>query len=195
MSLMTSMYAGVSGMEANSTDLSVIGDNIANANTIGFKAGRAAFEDALAQSMIGGGGQLGWGTRLQAIQRLVTQGALANTGLATDLAIQGDGLFVVKGSHNGVDGSYYTRAGQFTVDQNGLLVNLEGLKAQGYQADATGAITGTIGDLAVGNATSSPNPTSTLVVKANLDAAAVTPTLPWDPANAAATSKIRRAHV
>lgn len=98
MSLMTSLYTGVTGLDTNSTELSVIGDNIANANTIGFKSSRAAFEDALAQSMIGAG-QLGLGSRLQSIQKLMTQGALANTGIATDLAISGNGFFQVKGSH------------------------------------------------------------------------------------------------
>lgn len=162
MALMSSMYTGVSGLEANSTDLSVIGDNIANANTIGFKGGRAAFEDALSQSLIGGG-QVGLGARVQAIQRLVTQGALTNTGLATDLAIQGGGFFVVRGNHNGADGQFYTRAGQFTIDRDGALVNLEGLKVQGYQADATGNITGTLGDLQVGSVSSPPRATANVI--------------------------------
>jgi flagellar hook protein FlgE len=175
------MYTGVSGLEANSTDLSVIGDNIANANTIGFKGGRAAFEDALSQSLIGGG-QVGLGARVQAIQRLVTQGALTNTGLATDLAIQGGGFFVVRGNHNGADGQFYTRAGQFTIDRDGALVNLEGLKVQGYQADATGNITGTLGDLQVGSVSSPPRATANVTLRGNLDAAATAPTAAWNVA-------------
>lgn len=180
MGLISSMYAGVSGLETNSSDLSVIGDNIANANTIGFKAGRAAFEDALAQTLIGGS-QVGMGSRVQAIQRLVTQGALANTGLATDLAIQGPGFFVVKGSHNGVDAQFYTRAGQFTVDEDGFLVNLEGLKVQGYQADAAGNVTGTLGDLAVGSVSAPPNATTTITFKGNLDSNSPPVAGVWDP--------------
>lgn len=189
MSLMSSMYAGVSGMESNSVDLTVIGDNIANANTIGFKAGRAAFEDALAQNLIGGG-QVGWGARVEAVQRLVTQGALTNTGLATDLAIQGNGLFVVKGQHNGVDAQYYTRAGQFTVDKNGDLVNLEGLAVQGYQADSAGVVNGALGNLQVGNASCAPVATRRLTLKGNLDANAAIPAAfdPTSAATAAATS-------
>ncbi len=186
MSLLTSMYTGVSGMETNSIELSVIGDNIANANTIGFKSGRAAFEDALAQTLIGGG-QRGLGSRLQTIQKLMTQGAISNTGLATDLAISGNGFFQVKGPHDGVDGSYYTRAGQFTVDNSGFLVNLDGLKVQGYSADAAGVITGALGDLDVGNATSPPKPTANLVIKANLDAGATIPAA-WSAADPAGTS-------
>src|SRR5438046_514247 len=119
MSLMTSLYTGTTGMQANSLDLSVIGDNIANANTIGFKSSRRAFEDMMANSMIGSGGQLGLGANVQAIQKLITQGALTTTGLATDLALQGNGMFVVKGNHNGTDGQFYTRAGQFTLDKDG----------------------------------------------------------------------------
>lgn len=188
MGLWSSMYTGMSGMAANSIDLGVIGDNIANVNTIGFKAGRAAFEDALAQNMIGGANsQRGWGTKLQAIQKLMTQGSLANTGLATDLAIQGSGFFMVRGNHNGMDGSFYTRSGQFTVDENGMLVNLSGLQVQGYAADANGAITGALGGLRVGDAQAAPRPSSNLTVRGNLQADAAIPAA-FNAANAAGTS-------
>ncbi|MBI5545218.1 MAG: flagellar hook protein FlgE [Deltaproteobacteria bacterium] len=183
MSLMSSLYAGASGLSANSQDLSVIGDNIANANTIGFKASRAAFEDALAQSVINGG-QIGMGTRLQAVQRLLAQGSLANTGIATDLALEGQGLFIVNGPYNGQTANYYTRAGQFTVDRDGYLVNLQGLKVQGYPADSTGALQMQIGDLLIGDASSMPRATTELTIRANLDSDAVTPTTPWDPTSA-----------
>ena len=187
MGLMSSLYSGVSGLEANSLDLSVIGDNISNANTIGFKGSRAAFEDALAQSLIGGSGQVGLGTRLQSIQKLISQGALMNTGLSTDLALQGSGFFVVKGQHNGSDGTFYTRAGQFTVDNSGMLVNLEGLRVQGYTADQTGAITGAMGDLQIGSATAAPSPTANITLKGNLQADAAIPPA-WDVASPATTS-------
>ncbi len=185
MSLMTSLYTGVTGLDTTSTELSVIGDNIANANTIGFKAGRAAFEDALAQTLIGGA-QRGLGSRLQAIQKLMSQGALANTGIATDLAVSGNGFFVVKGMHDGVESSYYTRAGQFTVDNSGFLVNLDGLKVQGFGADANGIINGTLGDLDVGDAVSPPRPTANITFKGNLDAS--DPVLVFDPADPANSS-------
>lgn len=186
MSLWSSLYAGVSGLETNSIDLSIIGDNIANGNTIGFKGSRAAFEEALAQSMIGGS-QRGLGARVQAIQRLVTQGALSNTGLATDLAISGPGMFVVRGNHNGADGTFFTRAGQFTLDRDGFLVSLEGLKVQGYPADQAGNVGGALSDLEVGSATSPPRATTTVGLDANLQADAVVPAA-FDPLNAAATS-------
>jgi len=105
-SLFTSMFSGLSGLRATSTDLAVIGDNIANANTVGFKGSRTAFEDAISESLIGGGGgDVGLGVNVQAVQRILTQGALANTGVATDLALHGDGFFVV----NTADGVQYTR--------------------------------------------------------------------------------------
>src|SRR5512141_2960504 len=126
MSILTSLNSGTSGLEASSQELSVIGDNIANANTIGFKAGRAAFEDALNQTVIGGTGQIGLGARLAGVQNIISQGSLSNTGVATDLAIQGGGYFIVQGVHNGTTGTFYTRAGQFSVDAAGFLVNLEG---------------------------------------------------------------------
>ena len=187
MSLTTAMFSAVSGLDNNSTDLSVIGDNIANANTIGFKGSRAAFEDALAQTLIGGAGQRGLGSRLQAVQRMITQGALTNTGMATDLALQGKGFFVVKGEHNGVDGQFYTRAGQFTVDDSGYLVDLQGLRVQGYLADDLGTISQGMGDLMVGSAPASPRPTGDVTLKGNLQADAVVPAA-FDATQASATS-------
>ncbi|RMG17019.1 MAG: flagellar hook protein FlgE [Deltaproteobacteria bacterium] len=191
MSLLTSLWSGRSGLQASSTDLSVIGDNISNANTIGFKGSRAAFEDALAQNLMGVNAaamsQRGLGTKLQAIQRIMVQGALVNTGLATDLAIQGPGFFVVKGNYGGQEGQFYTRAGQFTVDENGMLVNLDGLRVQGYLADAVGNITRQVGDLQVGNAISAPRATTTISIDANLDADATIPPA-WDPTDPTGTS-------
>jgi flagellar hook protein FlgE len=171
-------------------ELAVIGDNIANANTIGFKAGRAAFQDALLSQMIGapGGGQIGLGTRLQAIQQIITQGALTNTGLATDLALEGPGHFLLRGNHNGITGEFYTRAGQFTVDKDGYLVNLDSLRVQGYPADTRGVIQGGLGDLLVGTATASANPSTSISIKANLNADAVVPALPFDVNDPVGTS-------
>ena len=193
MSLLTSLYTGQSGLDASSEELSVIGDNIANANTVGFKASRADFSDALAQNLIGdtpgGGGQIGLGANMEVVQKILTEGSLSTTGNATDLAIQGQGFFVVKGNAAGVNGTYYTRDGQFTVDKSGYLVNQAGLRVEGYTANATGAITPTsAGDLKVGQASSSPLATTTLTVDANLAADATTPVAAWDPLNAAATS-------
>ena len=168
MSLFSSLYVGTSGLQASSQELSVIGDNIANASTIGFKGSRLAFEDTLAQSLSGGSGQVGIGSRVQAVQRLLTQGSLLGTGNATDLALQGPGFFLVKGVQGGVAGQYYTRAGQFTLDKEGCLATLDGLRVQGFQADPSGRITSVLGDLVLGEASSAPLATSKASIQANL---------------------------
>lgn len=194
MSLLSSLTSGTAGLASASSDLSVISDNIANSNTVGYKAQRAAFEDALAQNVVGGTGQVGAGSRLQAVEKIMTQGALQSTGVATDMALQGDGFFVVTGtSLAGRTGTFLTRAGQFTVDRTGYLVNLDGLRLQGFAADATGKTTSTVGDILVGNATSQPRATSELTFRANLQADAPIPAAAWDPAQAAATSSFSTA--
>jgi flagellar hook protein FlgE len=170
MSLLTALSSGTTGLEASSLELSVVGDNIANANTIGFKGGRAAFQDALTQTVIGGTGEIGLGSRLESVQKILTQGALNSTGIATDLALQGNGFFIVSGSHNGQTANFFTRAGQFTVDKDGYMVNLEGLRVQGFPADSTGALTAQPGDLLVGTASAQPKATANIQVKANLQA-------------------------
>jgi len=185
--MISSLYTAVTGLAASSQELGVIGDNIANANTIGFKGGRAAFEEALASSLLGGSSGAGLGVQLQAVQRILTQGALLSTGVATDLALQGPGFFVVRGNHAGREGTFYTRAGQFTVDGDGYLVNLDGLRLQGYGADAAGDVGSALGDLAVGAASSPPRPTERVLLRANLNADAELVGA-WDPAQASATS-------
>ncbi len=168
MTLFSSLYIGASGLAANSLDLSVVGDNIANSNTIGFKGSRAAFEDVLGQNLIGGSGELGMGARLQAVQKLLQQGAITSTGIATDLAIQGNGFFQVKGP----DGPLYTRAGNFTLDQSGFLVNLDGLRVQGFAGDVNGVLGRSLSDLQLADATTPPKATTSAVVRANLDSGA-----------------------
>ncbi|WP_067931394.1 flagellar basal-body rod protein FlgF [Alicyclobacillus kakegawensis] len=142
--MLRSMYSAISGMQAFQTDLDVISNNIANVDTPGFKAGRADFSDILSQTINTGaapagglGGtnpqQIGLGVKVGAIDTLFTQGAPETTNNPTDLAIQGNGLFVVDMNGN----RYYTRAGNFTVDDNGYLVLPNGAKLIGYDA-ATG---------------------------------------------------------
>src|SRR5450432_2402567 len=128
MSLISSLYAGQTGLDTTSTSLQVIGDNIANSNTIGFKESRAAFEDLLAQNMIGGSGGGGLGARLQSVQQILTQGSITSTGNTTDVALQGNGFFMV----NGPSGQFLTRDGQFTTDKTGVLTNLDGFAVQGF---------------------------------------------------------------
>jgi flagellar hook protein FlgE len=191
MSLLTSLSSGTTGLASAGSELAVVGDNIANASTVGFKTGRADFEDALAQEVVGGTGQIGLGSRLQTVQTIISQGALSNTGVATDLALQGAGYFQVTGTTGaGRQGTFLTRDGQFTVDNQGFLVNQSGLRVQGYGADPTGAITSGLGDLQVGNASSAPQPTGTITVKGNLqsDTGIVPAAPPFDPTNPATYS-------
>lgn len=165
--MLTSLYTGISGMNANGSALSVIGDNIANLNTVGFKASRATFSDVLSQTLtgVGGSGQIGRGVMVQSISPVFGQGSFETTANGLDLAIDGDGLFIV--SDNG--SRYYSRAGQFSVSKDGYIVNPDGMILQGYLADAAGNITGALGDLAIGTRQSPANTTTSATVAVNLD--------------------------
>jgi flagellar hook protein FlgE len=181
MSLISSLYIGQNGLSTTSLELGVVGDNVANAGTIGFKAGRASFADLVGENLVGGGGQLGLGSRLIAVQKILTQGALATTGVSTDLAISGPGHFVVRMPNGQLA---YTRNGQFTLDQDGFMVDLQGNRVQGFPADTAGALGGVPSNLQVGQATSPPTPTTTITVRANLDS--TQPAIPtgFDPTDA-----------
>jgi flagellar hook protein FlgE len=146
--MMRSMYSGVSGMKNFQTAMDTIGNNIANVNTVGFKSSVVTFQDILNQTMQGAsapnnarGGvnpkQVGLGVSVASISVKQGQGNLQSTGKTTDMAIQGDGFFVVANGSS----QYYTRAGNFDVDAEGNLVNsANGLKVQGWQADVKGNI-------------------------------------------------------
>lgn len=145
--MMRSLYAGVSGLQNHQTRMDVIGNNISNVNTYGFKRGRVSFQDMISQQINGAarpteevGGvnpkEVGLGMSVASIDTIFTQGNLQTTGVSTDLAIQGNGFFVLK---NG-DETFYSRAGVFGVDSEGTLVNpANGLRVQGWMAeDANG---------------------------------------------------------
>ncbi|HKU44574.1 MAG TPA: flagellar hook protein FlgE [Polyangiales bacterium] len=190
MSILRSLNIGVSGLRSNSEALSVTGDNIANVNTVGFKRSRGVFQDILGRSIstfepIKGAGA---GSRLAHVEQMWTQGSLVTTDSPTDLAIQGDGFFVMEGNLAGADARYYTRAGQFHIDNQGQIVNTEGLRLQGYTADAAGVMGATVGDLVVSQGTVPASATANATVGVNLDANAVQPTLPFDVTNPNGTS-------
>src|SRR4030067_3519642 len=138
LNMLTSLYTAITGMNANGTWLSVIGDNIANMNTVGFKSSRVAFGDVLAGVV--GSLQVGRGVLISEISPLFTQGSFETTSNALDLSIDGDSFFIVNES----GANYYTRAGQFSLDKDGNIVNPEGLILQGYLADLSGNITETM---------------------------------------------------
>ena len=181
MSLLTAMYSSASGLAATTDELSVVGDNISNSQTVGFKASRVDFADAMTQQLVAGQGEQGLGVRTLTVQKLMAQGAFTTTNQDTDVAIQGNGMFVLKGAYGGTSGTFYTRAGQFTIDKSGYLVNAEGLRVQGMQADTVGDVSsGLLGDLQVGNASAPAKPTDDITVRGNLDSTAT----PTESANA-----------
>ncbi len=171
--MLTSLYTAISGMSANGTYLSVIGDNIANLNTIGFKGSRVSFADVMSQTITGiaGQSQIGRGVMVSRVSPLFTQGSFETTGSALDLAIDGDGFFII--SDQGA--RYYTRAGQFSINKDGYIVNPEGLVLQGYLIDSSGNITGTLGDLQVATNQIPANMTTSVEIAVNLDATATAP--------------------
>jgi flagellar hook protein FlgE len=188
MSLLRAMYAGVSGLSAETSALGVVGDNVANTNTIGFKQSRAIFADVLGSAV--GSKDPGSGVRMTRTQQIFAQGALVNTGQATDVALSGDGFLVVDGTVDGTKGNFYTRAGQLTLKNDGSLVTADGLNVQGYKADANGKFGTTLSGIVLPSAPIPPKATSSLKIAANLDASATPPALPFDPLDPSTTSNL-----
>lgn len=145
--MIRSMFSAISGLRNHQSMMDVVGNNISNVNTTGFKSSAVVFQDVLSQTLRGAGAaadelggtnpaQVGLGSRVAAVTTNFTQGALQRTGRATDLAIQGDGFFVVQQAGQVL----YTRAGSFSVDALGRLVTQEGALVMGWQAGPTGAL-------------------------------------------------------
>ncbi|GAB7189406.1 flagellar hook protein FlgE [Kineococcus sp. NUM-3379] len=145
--MLRSMFSGVSGLRSHQTMMDVTGNNIANVNTTGYKSSRVVFADTLSQlnraagaPQNGNGGvnpsQVGLGVRVQGIQQNFQQGSAQSTGKATDLMLDGDGLFVVQNGNQVA----YTRSGAFSLDSTGALTTPEGAYVQGWRADARGNI-------------------------------------------------------
>src|SRR5262245_4742791 len=172
--VLRAMYSGVSGLRAEGEALGVVGDNIANINTVGFKSQRAVFEDDLGHSILAGTSSAlpGSGVRVGDIQQMFTQGTLANTGVATDLALNGDGFFVVKGTVDGITSNFFTRAGQFVIDKDGNLTNTNGLHVQGYAANPDGTFEASPSDVKAPTASLPAHWTENISIGANLDASA-----------------------
>ena len=141
--MMRSLYSGVSGLQNHQTRMDVIGNNISNVNTTGFKRGRVNFQDMISQQLSGAakptdeiGGvnakEVGLGMTVASIDNIFNQGNLQSTGVSTDIAIQGNGFFVLKSGEE----SFYTRNGAFGLDMNGTLVNpATGMRVQGWMAE------------------------------------------------------------
>jgi flagellar hook protein FlgE len=167
MSISSSLYTAETGLGASSIAMDVVGNNIANSNTVGFKASTANFADLFAVAQ--GDLEVGEGVDLAAVRRLETQGAIETTTSALDLAVAGQGFFILKDSSGN---TFYSRAGQFTVDANGNVVNPGGLLLQG-----------TSGNITLDNTQTLPAAATTAIdLKLNLDAtAAPAPAFPAGP--------------
>lgn len=179
--MLRSMFSGISGLRTHQTKLDVIGNNIANVNTVGFKASRTVFQEIYSQTLksasapSGGGArgganpqQVGLGVSIASIDVLHTNNGVQRTDKATDLAIEGDGFFVVS---DGVS-NFYTRAGNFDIDAQGYLVSSGGLKVQGWtERDADGNIipTGSTKEINLANLSMPPKATSEIIFSGNLD--------------------------
>lgn len=182
MGVVSSMATSISGLETNGQALAVISDNIVNAQTVGFKSSRAEFQNILAQDMgvgggSGGGGQIGRGATMAGVTNLLSQGPVTRTERGTDLAISGNGFFVVKGD---ALGQTYTRDGSFRFDKDGWLVNLNGGRVQAYESTPTGQITGKLTDVRIPYNTIAARPTNKIDLHINLDAR-LPVSLPLDP--------------
>ncbi len=181
------LYTAVSGMNANQTAISVIGDNLANLNTVGFKASRANFQDVLGQTLLGSAGaqRTGQGVSLQNIEALHTQGGFQSTGYDTDLAISGNGFFVVRDADGAASSNHFTRAGQFRLNSDGFLVTPGEMRLQGYAADSNGVLSSSLSDLCLDDVTTAPEATSTITTDGNLDpsADAIDAAVAFDPAD------------
>jgi flagellar hook protein FlgE len=173
---MAGFSTALSGLNANATALGVIGNNLANINTVAFKASTVSFQDLMSQTVGGASAnpmQVGLGVTTGSISPTFSQGSIQSTSEATNVAIQGNGFFIVRGT----DGLAYTRAGNFSFDNSGALVTSDGYKVQGYtQIDpATGLVvtTSQVADVVVPpGVLRAPTPTTEFTTLTNLNSAA-----------------------
>ncbi len=155
MGMLTAMYSGVNGLNVHGRALSSVADNVANVSTHAYKATRTNFGDIMVHSLTVGGTvveQVGTGAHVINVQNLMTQGSFETTDIPTDLAINGAGFFKVVDTstvNSTSQGAYYTRAGQFTLDDQGYLVNPSGYRLQGYNTDSSFTLQQTEEDLQI----------------------------------------------
>ena len=176
-----SFRTAISGIRAATADLTTIGNNVANANTTGFKASRTEFSDVFATSSTGvSATAAGQGVNTARVAQQFTQGNITFTDNNLDLAISGNGFFVMDD-----DGAQvYSRDGAFGIDRNGFVVNANGQKLKAFSADSSGNITGQLSTLQISTANTSPAATSTVNFGANLDSQESVPGItPFDPNN------------
>lgn len=183
-----SFQQGLSGLNTAAKQLDTIGNNVANASTVGFKGSQAQFADLYAASLSGGGGiQTGTGVKLVAVAQQFTQGNITNTSNAMDTAISGPGFFQLTNPNGAI---LYSRNGQFQVDKDGFIVSNQGHKVMGFLATA-GVISAAQGPLQILTTDLSPNASTGVTVGANLDSREVVPiaAATFDPGNANSYNK------
>jgi len=181
---MSAFSIALSGLTAASTDLDVVSNNIANADTVGFKGSRTEFADVYAAGAVNlNQTSVGEGTRVDSTAQQFTQGDITTTSSNLDLAISGDGFFTLQDA----SGTVYSRNGEFSPDKNGNVVNATGQALQVYPPTANGGFnTGTTTDLNLETAQSAPNATTTGTIILNLPADSPVPTVaPFNPTNPA----------
>ena len=186
MSITKTLYTGVSGLSAHGRAIGVVGDNIANINTTGYKSERALFQDLLGRSMMAVN-LPGSGVKMAAITREFAQGTLMTTDSPTDLAINGKGFFILRGNLSGQQGNFYSRAGQFTLDNNGNLVDPQGFLVQGYLVNSAGVVDNQLTDLSINDSILNPEPTTAIDISVNLDSTQTAPA-PFDVTAPGSTS-------
>lgn len=162
-----SLYSGISGLKANTSAMSVIGDNIANVDTTGFKSSRVSFSNVFNASMGQSDMEIGRGVTMTGTNANWNSGTVETTNNVTDLAINGQGMFIVQDPADSAE--YYTRAGQFEFDVNGYLVTQDGLRVQGNTLDPTGASLG-LGDIVMPPDLNDPSATTEITMGLNLNA-------------------------
>lgn len=199
MSLNSALYTGVSGLNAYSSAISLIGNNIANVNTTGFKASRGNFSDILsASSGTGGTLQIGRGVLINSVVPQFTQGAFQSTSLPGDMAVDGDGFFIVKDPQT--NALLYTRTGNFALNKDGKLANPQGLVLQGFSVDTGGNALPLVEDVNISGQSFPPKVSSQASVEVNLSSTAETNLDPntglvkaFDPADPNGTSQFSTA--
>ncbi|MFA7317560.1 MAG: flagellar hook protein FlgE [Sulfuricella sp.] len=177
---------GLSGLNASSKNLDVIGNNVANSSTVGFKTSQAQFADVFAASLAGAGAsQVGIGTKVATVAQQFTRGNISVSNNTLDVAINGRGFFVL--SNNGT--ATYTRNGQFQLDKDGYIVTSGGLNVTGFQA-VGGVVTGALGDLQLNTSDINPQATTLASPVVNLDSRMTPPTTPLSPFPATLTAVV-----
>jgi len=167
----SSLWIGTTGLAASEKQLGVIGNNLANANTAGFKASDTSFACMLSQSAASGSQRVGQGVTVSGIGTSFSQGSFQTTGNATDMSIDGDGFFILKNTEGSI---YYTRAGSFNVNESGLLADVSGYNVQGYKfIEGAGEVKEMV-DLDLQNVMSKPKATEKFMIGLTLDSQTAT---------------------